>query len=116
MDQLQIRREDADFANEICGHRSGQLQPKVIVDLSAEDENRNTAGETNRDWIGDEFDHRAQASESHDQEDNSSHDGADEEIAGAVLLADTVNDDDERTRRAADGDTRAAQSGNQEAG
>src|SRR5215813_6516279 len=106
-------REDVDFAGEIRGDRVGYLEPEVVLDLSAEDENGDAAGEADCDWIRDVFDHRAETGESHDQQDDSCHDCADEQIARAVLLADAVQDNDESAGRAANGDARTAERRNQ---
>src|ERR1051325_10270469 len=103
MDQLQMRHENTDLANEICRHRIGQLQPEKIFDLRAEDEHSDTTGEPDGYGIGNVFNHRAQASKTHDQEDDSGHDRANEEIAGAVLLADAVKDDTESAGTTSDG-------------
>ena len=91
-----------------------QFQSEEILDLRAEDQDCDAAGESHRDRVGDEFDHRAHPRESHDEQHDAGHDGADEQIIESVSGNDAVNDDHESARWPPDLNFRPAQSGDDE--
>ena len=65
-------------------------QAAEILDLRAEDENGDAAGESRRDRIGNEFDHGAQAGQAHDHKQHPGHDRADGEIFSAIFGVNAV--------------------------
>ena len=62
-----------------------------------------------RHRVGNEYDHRAEASQAHEHQQSAGHDGANGEIFRPVFGVNAVKDDDERAGRAADGNLGAAE-------
>ena len=61
------------------------LQSEEVLDLRAEDEHRDAAGETHRHRIRDELDHRAHPGHAHDEQQAAGHDGADGRLSKPYL-------------------------------
>ena len=106
---------DGPFVQE-SGRDALDLQAEEVLDLGREDGQGDTAGEAHDDRVGDIFDDRAQMEHAHQDQEGTGHEGRDRETAHAVLLDDSVDDDDEGTGRAADLHLAAAEEGNDETG
>ncbi len=94
----------------------GVVRPREILDLRGGDQQRNAVGESDGDRARDVFDGGAQASKSHDEQQNSGHDPHQREAADSEAGNDAGHDDDKSARGSADLGARTAQGRDEEAG
>ena len=93
-----------------------EMHSEEIFDLRAGDEDGDAIGESDDDGPGNEFHASAKSGRAHDDEQDSSHDGAHEQAVNAVNGDDPRDHDDERAGRAADLSLGSAEGGDQESG
>ena len=97
------------FVDKFRWNTALNLQSEEVLDLRGEDGERDARGEAHHDGIRDELDDGAQTKHAQQDEKEAGHDGGDEEARKAELRHDTINNDDECTRRPTDLDTAAPQ-------
>src|SRR6266567_5051232 len=102
-----------DFPNEIDGHRI-DFEPKEILDLRTENEDRNALRERARGRIRNKTNDRTHSRESHDAQHPSGHDSGQIKTGEATGLQNTISDDDEGAGRSGNLHPRAAQYCNDE--
>ena len=115
VDRPEILEVDYPLPGEVARHFGGR-EAEQILDLRGEDRHGDTAGETDDDRVGNEFDDRPQAEESQQDQEYARHDRGDGQSLDAVLLDDAIDDHDECTCGAADLYATAAERRCEEAG
>src|SRR5687768_705146 len=81
-----------------CPH----FQTKEIFYLRGEDDQSDTTGESNDQWIGNKFNNRSQSCDAHDDKHNIRHESCDDQAIHAMRLYYAINDHDECSCRATD--------------
>ena len=105
--RLEVSRERFDLADEV--RRQFHVESEKVVDLRAEDDDRNAAGEAGDDGVRDVFDQPAQAGHAHHDEDESGDQRSDDESFQSVRGDDRGQQRHERSGRSADLYQRAAE-------
>lgn len=93
-----------------------EMQAQEVFHLGAGNEDGDAIGESDDDGARDELDGRAQACDSHDDEENSGHDGAHEKAVYTVCRDDAGDYNDEGSGGPADLSLRSAEGRDEESG
>src|SRR5437773_5584600 len=101
VDRVKIGSEGAPLRNELRRQRA-HAQSQKILHLTREDDDRDSAGESDYDGMRNELDRRAELGDAEHDEYQASHNGRDDEAVDPVSLDDSVNDYDECAGRSAD--------------
>ena len=91
-------------------------QSEQVFDLRRENGHGDSAGEAYHDGIGDVFDDGTQMEYAQQNQEHAGHDGGHKQACFAVLLYDTVDDNDKSPRRSADLHTASAKQGHGQSG
>ena len=88
--------------NESGRNREIERQTEEVLHLGREDGEGNTAGETDHDRIRDELEDHSHLEHSHQDKEDSGHDGSYDESLHAVLAHNARNNHDECSGRSSD--------------
>src|SRR5690606_4399084 len=95
---VEVREVSNPLLNEIGRHRS-HLQAEEVLDLRRKDHECNATGETHDQRIRNELDHRAKSRESHQHEQDTCHEGCNDESVNAMQLHNPIHDHNKRSGR-----------------
>ena len=84
------------------GRHLGNLHAEEVLDLCCEDGQRDTAREAHDDGVRDVLDDGTHAQHAHEDEEDTRHEGGDDESVHTIVGDDAEDDDDERSRGTAD--------------
>ncbi len=110
-----VRGKKLDAGKKLAGNGGG-AEAEEVLDLGGGDQHGDAVGETDDDHAGNEADGGAEASESHDEENDSGHDGDHGKAGHAEAGDDAGNDDDKGAGGPTDLGARAAEGGDEEPG
>ena len=110
-----MRGDRTPFRNE-CGRKASHLEPEKILDLTREDDDRDSTRESNDHRMWYELDRCAEAGDAEHDEYDPRHQRGDDEPVDTEALDDTVDDDDERAGRSSDLNSGSAKRRDEKAG